>query len=67
VEEVLESRPPASPVCRIEAGFGYLPISPINRGNEPLPRRGIRGAVAGEGQVGQEAAKVRMEGGTVTD
>jgi hypothetical protein len=54
-------------VCRIEAGFGYLPISPINRGNEPLPRRGIRGAVDGEGQVGQEAAKVRMEGGTVTD
>jgi hypothetical protein len=67
VEEVLESRPPASPVCGIEAGLGYLPISPVDRGNEPLPRSGIRGAVDGEGQVGQETAKVGMEGGTFND
>jgi hypothetical protein len=54
-------------VCRVEAGLRNLPISPVDRGNESLPRPGIRGTVDGEGQVGQETTKVRMKGGDVTE
>jgi hypothetical protein len=67
LEEVLEGRPPASPVCRIEASLGYLPIATVDRGNASVPRREIRNTVGGERQVGQEAAKVGMDGGDITE
>jgi hypothetical protein len=44
-----------------------LPIATVDRGNEPVPRSEIRSAVGGEGQVGQEAAQVGMDGGDIAE